>query len=123
MYDPTLTHIMRVLSRHCTTRPVPPSQEKKHGFYKFWWDEELTLLKEKAMQSFNVWAALGKPCTGIAFDDMRRDKAACKLGIRSKEINGKMDFSHSLNDALMNKDMDRFWRSWRSKFNHQNVPP
>jgi len=23
----------------------------------------------------------------------------------------------------MNKDMDRFWRSWRSKFNHQNVPP
>ena len=68
----------------CATVP-----RKKHGFYKFWWDEELTLLKKKAMQSFNVWAALSKPRTGIAFDDMRRDKAAYKLGIRSKERNGK----------------------------------
>jgi len=26
------------------------------------------------------------------------------------------EFSDSLNDALMSKDMDRFWKSWRSKF-------
>ena len=102
----------------CVTVP-----RKMHGFYKFWWAyEELTLLKEKAIQSFNVCAALGKPRTGIAFDDMRRDRAADKPIIRLKERNGKMEFSDSLNDALMNKHMDRFWRSWRSKFNHQNVP-
>ena len=66
------------------------------------------------MQSFNVWAVLDKPRTGIDFDDMRMDKVAYKLGIRSKERNGRMEFSHSLNDALMNKDMDIFWRSWRT---------
>ena len=27
---------------------------KKYNFYKYWWDEELVLLKDKAIQSFNL---------------------------------------------------------------------
>ena len=95
---------------------------KKKGFYKCWWDEELTLLKEKAMQSFNIWASIGKPRSGTAFDEMRKDKAAYKLGIRNKEKDGKEEFSDSLNDALMHKDMESFWKSWRSKFGNKKPP-
>ena len=27
---------------------------KKYNFYKYWWDEELVLLKDKAIQSFRL---------------------------------------------------------------------
>jgi len=47
---------------------------------------------------------------------MRKDKAAYKLCIRTKEKENRSHYSDSLNDALMNKDMDSFWKSWRSKF-------
>jgi len=51
---------------------------------------------------------------------MKRDKAAYKLGIRKKEQGSKEEFSDSLNDALIHKDMDSFWKSWRSKFGNKN---
>ena len=31
------------------------------GYYKFWWNQELDLLKEKAISSNKVWKAAGKP--------------------------------------------------------------
>ena len=95
---------------------------KKKGFYKYWWDEELSLLKEKAIESFNIWISTGKPRAGVAFNEMRRDKAAYKLAIRRKEKGSKEEFSDSLNDALMHKDMDSFWKSWRSKFGNKSSP-
>jgi len=84
---------------------------KKHGFYKFWWDEELTLMKDTAIQSFNIWSKFG-----TEFDNMKRDKLKYKLAIKEKErfnVNSFSD-SDSLNDALSSKDMDSFWRTWRS---------
>jgi len=38
----------------------------------------------------------------------RNNKAAYKLGIRTKEKESRSGYSDSLNDALMNKDMDSF---------------
>jgi len=38
------------------------------------------------------------------------------LAIRKKERNSKKDFTKSLNDALLCKDMGHFWSIWRSKF-------
>ena len=61
----------------CVTVPV-----KKKGFYKYWWDEELTLLKEKAMQSFNVWASLGKPRNGMAFDEKKGIKLLINMPLK-----------------------------------------
>ena len=95
---------------------------KKHGFYKFWWDEELTLLKDTAMQSFNIWSAVGKPRFGTEFDNMKRDKLRYKLAIKDKERSNANSFSDSLNDALSSKDMDSFWRTWRSKFSNAQLP-
>ena len=48
-----------------TCKCVPRMQ---YGFFKFWWDEELTLLKETAGQSFLIWFALGKPRIGREYD-------------------------------------------------------
>jgi len=38
------------------------------------------------------------------------------LAIRPKAVSSANDFSNALNNALLNKDMDNFWKTWRSKF-------
>ena len=47
---------------------------------------------------------------------MMRDKATYKLAIRNKEKTHANEFSDCLNDALISKDLKRFWKSWTSKF-------
>ena len=37
---------------------------KKHNH---WWDEELTLLKQQAIRSFQMWSSVGKPRQGVFF--------------------------------------------------------
>jgi len=33
----------------------------RHSFYKFWWNEELSLLKDNSIRAHKLWATLGKP--------------------------------------------------------------
>jgi len=109
-----------VLALHeCSCSCIP---RKKHGFYKYWWDEELTLLKESAIQSYNIWSAVGKPRFGVEFDNMKRDKLRYKLAIKQKERCNANSFSDSLNDALSSKDVNSFCKIWRSKFGNNRLP-
>jgi len=39
-----------------------------------------------------------------------------------KERSNANTFSDSLNDALSTKDMDSFWKTWRSKFSNKRLP-
>ena len=55
--------------------------------YKFWWNQELDLLKEKAVSSNKVWKVAGKPHSGPIFQERKSDKFAYKIKIReSKEM-------------------------------------
>ena len=74
------------------------------------------------MESFKLWSVLGKPRTGREYDEMRRDKLAYKWAMRNKQSNSMNQFSNSLNDALMSKDMNAFWLTWRSKFGNKSRP-
>jgi len=76
----------------------------------------LTLLKDTAIRSFNIWSTIGKPRLDVEFENMKRDKLRYKQSIKNKERLSANSFSDSLNDALSTKDMDSFWRTWRSKF-------
>jgi len=71
--------------------------KRKHNYCKYWWDEELMLLKEKAIQSFNMWASVGKSRNETVFDNMRRDKANYKRAISGiKKKSRANEFSDSL---------------------------
>ena len=87
---------------------------------KYWWDEEFSLLKEKAIQSHSIWLSICKSRSG--FVAMRQDKARYKLAIKTKECDSRNVFSNSLNDALLSKNMDSFWKSWKSKFGKKVSP-
>jgi len=78
----------------------------KQNFYKFWWDEKLTALKQASIDSFKLWSAIGKPRAGYEFLAMKRAKYAYKLAIKNKEVSSKSAFTNNLNEALQNKNMD-----------------
>lgn len=44
---------------------VPKSQK---AFYKFWWNEELSILKQASIESNKLWKLAGKPRSGTVFE-------------------------------------------------------
>jgi len=57
LYHDNIIHALCNTSLSC----IP---EKHRSFNEHWWDEKLTLLKEPAIHSFKLWAALCKPRNG-----------------------------------------------------------
>jgi len=41
--------------------------ERSENFLKFWWNEELSLLKQASIESNKLWNAAGKPRSGPLF--------------------------------------------------------
>lgn len=89
--------------------------KKPVSFYKFWWDAELDDLKEKSMQSFKLWEALGKPKNGYVYLNMVRDKMNYKKGIKYKRDAKQKQFTDKLNNNLQSKKLNDFWKCWNSK--------
>jgi len=57
------------------------SNEKKN-FYKFWWDEEMNLLKDESVECNKLWKAAGKPRHGKMISmTVCREKMALSFGI------------------------------------------
>jgi len=86
------------------------------SFFKFWWDEELTLLKEASAESNRrIWKDADKPRQGSIFS--RRQ--ACRLQYRKRlRQNQKMDteaYTNDLHEALMKKNNTDFWKCRISK--------
>jgi len=80
----------------------------------------LSALKQASFDSFKIWEACGKPEHGNEFEAMKRNKMAYKLAIRRKKRSCQNDFSDSLNDALMHRELGDFWRIWKSKFSNSS---
>ena len=76
----------------------------KKGYYKFWWNQELDLWKEKAISSNKVLKAAGKPHSGPIFQQRKSDKLSYKIKIREGKKNEQFSYSNSLYDALSEKE-------------------
>ena len=42
------------------------------NYFKFWWSEELTALKQAAINTDRLWKAAGKPRSGQIFDNRQK---------------------------------------------------
>jgi len=94
---------------------------RKSNFYKFWWDEELENLKDASIKDFKIWSDAGKPRSGVIFQNMYRSKMQYKACINMKKASSNNAFSNDLSEALHEKNMTTFWKSWRSKFNKNTI--
>ena len=86
------------------------------NFYKFWWSQELPCLKERAIISDNLWKNAGRPRSGPLASRRSSDKRAYKSAIRKQESDSVGRYTNELNDALLLKRGNEFWKCWNSKF-------
>ena len=95
-------------------RLAVPTQSK--SFYKYWWDEELDLLRQTSIDSNNVWVAAGKPRSGPIFTKRQTCRRQYRLKIKEKDTSNTVVYTNKLHEALLSKNGTSFWTVWRSKF-------
>ena len=88
----------------------------RKNFYKFWWTQELDVLKDKAIASCRIWKNAGKPRNGPIQMQYKKDKLLYKKRIREEQAAEICSFSNDLHDALLCKSGQDFWKVWKSKF-------
>ena len=89
---------------------------RKKNFYKFWWNEELDILKEQSMRSHQLWLDAGKPRCGPIACNARACKMRYKQRIAECQKQEVQSYTNDLHDALLQKEGAAFWRCWRAKF-------
>ena len=93
---------------------------RKKNFYKFWWDEETSLLKEKSVESNKIWKEAGKPRSGPIFDTRQKHRSRYRKCLRDRSYDSLSAYTNELHDSLLLKNGPMFWKSWRSKFEKKN---
>ena len=85
----------------------------KKGFFKFWWNEEVNLLKEESVESDKLQKSVGKPRDGPIF----ANRQSCRLKYRKCLTDNRKfeagQYTNDLHDALLQKNNISFWQCWR----------
>jgi hypothetical protein len=110
--DATYQEIVNVLTSGANLY-VP---RHRRNFYKFWWDQELDLLKSASIDSNRLWKAAGKPRNGPIFDKRQTCRANYRRKIRESQQMNDLAYTNDLHEALLKKNGPEFWKCWRSKF-------
>ena len=93
---------------------------KSKDFYKFWWSEELNVLKDNSIRDHCIWKEAGRPRSGPIFKAYRTSKLLYKKRIRDSERQELSVYTNDLHEALLKKQGPVFWKCWKSKFEHNN---
>jgi exonuclease III len=101
------------------TKFVP---QYRKDFFKFWWNEEMELLKEASIESNRIWKAAGRPRNGPLFDKRQSCRLLYRKRIRENQRNATSVYTNELHSALLKKDGSSFWKVWRSKFDCSKNP-
>ncbi len=89
---------------------------RRKNFYKFWWNQDMDLLKAASIESNQLWKAAGKPRHGPIFDKRQSSRLQYRNKIRVNQNLSKTAYSNDLHDALLEKNGKSFWDCWNSKF-------
>ena len=98
-----------------------PKQTK--NFFKFWWSQELDVLKDNAIASCKAWKESGRPRNGPIFLQYKRDKLVYKKSIREHRATETTTYTNELHEALLSKSGQDFWKVWKSKFGNTPSGP
>ena len=85
-------------------------------FFKFWWNEELSILKKDAVETSKIWKAAGKPRSGLIFNNRQRSRMQYRKRLRECEQQSTLSYTNDLHEALLRKNGVAFWKCWRAKF-------
>jgi exonuclease III len=108
--------VVEILKK-CSEQFVPVRHKK---YYKFWWSQELSCLKEEAVESNAVWKAAGRPRSGPIANKRNADKRRYKKMLNDQRRAETQTYSNDLHEALIRKSGANFWKCWKSKFETVN---
>ena len=74
----------------------------KHNknYYKFWWNEELSVLKQAATESDRLWKAAGKPRSGHVYEKCQQNHLIYCKCIRECERKCAVVYTNNLHDYM-----------------------
>jgi len=87
------------------------------NYYKFWWSEELSCLKAKAIKSNKLWKEAGRPRSGPIADLRNSDKRNYKKMLYRERQAETQCYTNDLHDL---ESGVTFWKCWNSKFEKSN---
>jgi len=94
--------------------------QRKKNFYKFWFDEELKILKDDSIESNKAWKAAGKPRHGPIYEKRQSCRLQYRRRVREGQRSSLTSYTNELHEALIHKNGPEFWKSWKSKFSTVN---
>jgi len=71
--------------------------------YKYWWSEELSILKQNAIDTNKVWKAAGKPHYGPIFYKQQSCRLIYRKRLRQEQNSETYSYTNALHDALLRK--------------------
>ena len=96
--------------------------ELRKDFFKFWWNEEINLLKEASVESDKLWKSVGKPRDGPIFASRQSCRLKYRKCLRDNRKFETEQYTNGLHDALLQKNNTSFWQCWRLKFEYKKNP-
>ena len=95
---------------------------KKHGVARHFWSDELTDLKQKSIDSCELWKLAGCPRSGPIFCEKQKSHYNYKIAVRRAKKDANKEVNNDLNDALASHDYNTFWKRFNStNANSENV--
>ena len=88
----------------------------RKNYYKFWWNEELAVLKQASVESDRPTLYSGKPRSGAIFNKRQQCRLLYRKRLKEYQMEPSVSYSNDLHDALLCKNSTLFWKCWRSKF-------
>jgi hypothetical protein len=87
---------------------------RRHGISKSFWSPELYYLKQRSIDSCELWKSAGKPQSGAN----NREKCTAHYKYKRALKKAKLDDSREVSDELyhnvISKDNDKFWKKWNT---------
>jgi len=81
---------------------------RRKSFYKFWWDEELQILKEASIDADKLWKSIGKPSRGPIFDRRQSTRLQYRKRLRYSQTASAEIYTSDLHEALMRNNGPTF---------------
>ena len=76
--------------RDAESRFVP---KHRKNYYKFWWNEELTVLKQASVESDRAWKAVGRPRSGAIFNKRQQYRLLYRKRLKDCQMEPSVSYS------------------------------
>jgi len=91
------------------------------SFFKSYWDEEMSELKQRSIDTHQLWQVCGRPRSGPIYRDRCRARAEYRRAMRYRSKMANVRISNDLHEQLLTKDCTSFWRTWKNKVNNRHT--